>query len=378
MSDKKDNSTKGADIIEQIKLDNAYYRSIIENNSFYIIKTDLEGNYTYMNPFFCKMLDIRAEDYLGKNSLSLILPDDHGICIQTVEKCFAEPNVSHWVNLRKPYSKGYLSTQWEFKLVLDPNGNPLEVVCVGHDITPLILKQEELQNLVDITSGQNKRLINFTYIISHNIRSHVANIIGIMDIDETFESEEENKLAWEIIKESAGSLDETLRNLNEIISIQSHTNLPFSPINVYGEIQRIIKSIQVMVDQAQTVIYYNFNPNEIIQSNPAYFESIILNLVTNALKYKCSARPLEINIDLYKEEKYTVLTFKDNGLGIDLDRYKDEMFGMYKIFHSNKDARGLGLFIIKTQIEAMQGKIEVESEVGYSTTFKLYFAEKQF
>jgi len=374
---KKKNIPAGKNnLLDQIQKDNEYYRSIIENNSFYIIKTDIYGNYTYMNPFFCKMLEIKSEDYIGKNSLGLIIPEDHEICIETVKKCFAEPNTSHWVNLRKPYAKGILSTQWEFKMVEDQASNMVEIVCVGHDITPLIIKQEELQQLVDVTSAQNKRLVNFTYIVSHNIRSHVANIIGIMNINESFEDEEENKMAWDIIKESAGSLDETLHNLNEIISMQSHTNLPYNPINVHREIERIVKSIQLMVDQGGTTIRYHFGSEEIIESNPAYFDSIILNLLTNALKYKFPGRALEIDIDLYTEGKFTVLSFKDNGLGIDLKRYRDEMFGMYKVFHGNKDARGLGLFIIKTQIEAMQGKIEVESEKGKSTTFKLYFSKK--
>lgn len=376
MGKTSESSLKENNIIDQIQKDNAYYRSIIENNSFYIIKTDLQGNYTYMNPFFSKMLGINPEDYLGKESLSLILPEDHEICKDTVAKCFATPNTSHWVNLRKPYGKGALSTQWEFKLVLDESGKPLEILCVGHDITPLILKQEELQNLVDVTSGQNKRLINFTYIISHNVRSHVANIIGIVDIGEIAENEEENKLMWNLIKESADSLDETLYNLNEVVSIQSNTNLPVNPINVHHEIVKIVKSIQIMVNQADTSINYNFEYDEIIESNPAYFESIVLNLITNSLKYRCPDRPLTIDINLFREDNYTVMTFRDNGLGIDIDKYKEELFGMYKIFHGNKDARGLGLFIIKTQIEAMKGKIEVESEVGKSTTFKLYFANR--
>ena len=168
----------------QLQKDNAYYKSIIENNSFYIIKTDLEGNYTYMNPFFCKMLDVKAEDWLGKPSMGLIMMDDHAQCYETVMLCFSTPGVSHWVDLRKPIADGFLSTQWEFKLMSDDAGNPFEMLCVGHDITPLVKKQKELQHLVDITAEQNKRLINFTYIISHNIRSHVANMSGIIDVSD--------------------------------------------------------------------------------------------------------------------------------------------------------------------------------------------------
>ena len=361
-----------ATFYKQIQEDNAYYKSIIENNSFYIIKTDLEGNYTYMNPFFCMMLGLKAEDWLGKESLSLVLPVDHQICVETVEKCFSEPKNTHWVILRKPAPSGIISTQWEFKLLCNDEGVPTEILCIGHDITPLMLKQQELQALVDVTSEQNKRLVNFTYIISHNIRSHVANIIGIINV---MEDEEDSKLAWKMIKESTSSLDETIHNLNDIITVQSNTNLPVSTVYIHQEINRVISSIQVLIDNADTLLVYHFEQDESLITNPVYLESILLNLITNALKYKSPDRPLRLHIDFYKEGKYKVLTVKDNGIGINLDKHKDDLFGMYKTFHHNKDAKGLGLFIIKTQMEAMKGKIKVESEVDKGSTFKLYFNE---
>jgi len=179
-----------------------------------------------MNPHFCKRQNVKAADYLGKESLSLVLPEDHASSIETVEKCFEGPNTTHWINLKKPCENGDFFTRWEFKLINDEEGNPFEILCVGHEITHLILKQKELQHLLDVASEQNQRLKNFTYIISHNIRSHVANIKGILSMDELISSEEERRMAWSILKKSAGSLDETLHSLNEIISIQSYTNLP--------------------------------------------------------------------------------------------------------------------------------------------------------
>jgi PAS domain S-box-containing protein len=361
------------DLIEQTQKDDAYFRSIIENNSFYIIKTDLEGRYTYLNPFFCKMLSLKAEEWIGKESLSLIMPVDHEACVETVGKCFAEPDQSHWVILRKPVPSGVLSTQWEFKVLKDENGNPCELLCIGHDITPLILKQEELRSLVDVAAEQNKRLVNFTYIVSHNIRSHVANIIGILNISQDLE---DTGMALGLIQESTSNLDQTLNNLSEIISIQSHTSLPIVKLNVFNEINRIIQSIQVLITGADTTIHYLFEPTLVLNTNPAYFESIVLNLITNALKYKSTERALVIELDLYEEDEYKVLTFKDNGLGINLEKYRDQLFGLYKTFHKNEDARGLGLYIIKTQIEAMQGKIEVESQLNTGTTFKIYLNQK--
>jgi hypothetical protein len=69
-----------------------------------------------------------------------------------------------------------------------------------------------------------------------------------------------------------------------------------------------------------------------------------------------------------------ILNVSDNGIGIDMKKNGDKLFGMYKTFNNNPDARGIGLFITKNQIDAMGGKVEVESELGKGTSFKIYFA----
>jgi PAS domain S-box-containing protein len=366
------NNELNSNIAKEIAADDQYYRSIIENNSFYVIKTDLHGNYTYMNPFFCQKFEIEGVEWTGRSSLDLIIPEDHVACISTVEQCFAEMGKAHWVILRKPYKDIIVSTQWEFKLLPDDQGNPAEILCIGHDITSLIMKQQELQQLADVTAEQNKKLVNFTYIISHNIRSHVANIIGIVNLNEEGD-EEDREMSWNILKKSVSSLDSTIHNLNDIINIQSNTNLSVAQIQLKPEIERIVDSIKVLFTNAVAKINYNFDDDAILSTNPAYLESIILNLLTNSLKYKSPTRALEIDISFFKNGGHYVFVFKDNGLGIDLKQHGEKIFGMYKTFNGNLDAKGLGLFIIKTQIEALGGKIEVESEVDQYTAFKVYF-----
>jgi PAS domain S-box-containing protein len=357
---------------KEIQRENDYYKSIIENNSFYIIKTDLEGKYTYMNPFFCHMLSINCADWMGKYSLSLIIPEDHQACMDAVTACFASPLESHWVILRKPVPKGIISTQWEFKMLSNDDGVPSEILCIGHDITSLILRQEELETLVGITADQNKRLVNFTYIVSHNIRSHVANIIGIVNVNK-FDEEMNDQAALDMIETTANSLDETIHNLNEIIGIQTNINLPVKEINIHYEITRIAESILVLIKNAGTKIDFLFDTGEQLLTNAAYFESILLNLITNSLRYKTPDLDLQLAIDVYQEGEYKILSFTDNGIGIDLERYGDQLFGMYNTFNGNQDAKGMGLFIIKTQVEAMRGKIAVSSRLGAGTTFKIYF-----
>ncbi|MET1054247.1 MAG: ATP-binding protein [Pedobacter sp.] len=355
-----------------IQSEDNYYRSIIENNSFYVIKTDLEGNYSYMNPFFCQQFRLKPADWLGRPSIDLIIPADHQACIDTVQQCFMTPGQSHWVILRKPHHSGIVSTQWEFKVVSDNEGNPLHLLCIGHDITSLVMRQQELQSLVEVTADQNKKLLNFTYIISHNIRSHVANIIGIIELNDG-EPPEEKEAGWEMIKKSIAGLDTTIHNLNEVINIQTNVNLPIKEVYLRMEIDKIIDSIRVLFEKDNTTISYDFDEATALLTNPAYLESIILNLMTNALKYKSTKRALEIELSIQTEKQYQVLVFTDNGIGIDLEQNRDKVFGMYKTFHGNADAKGMGLFIIKNQIEALGGKIEIESEVDKFTTFKVFF-----
>jgi PAS domain S-box-containing protein len=366
------NNTCNSYTNNEIQTDDTYYRSIIENNSFYVIKTDIEGNYSYMNPFFCQQFRIKPNEWLGRPSIDLIIPADHQACIETVQKCFTTPGESHWVILRKPHFTGIVSTQWEFKAIMDDDGKPAELLCIGHDITSLIMRQQELQALVDVTADQNKKLLNFTYIISHNIRSHVANIIGIINLNENG-SPAEKELGWNMMKKSITGLDATIHNLNEVINIQTNVNLPIKMVFLKRAIDSIIDSIRVLFDKDNTTISYNFDEAAFLLTNPAYLESIMLNLITNALKYKSTKRPLAIELSMTREKQFEVLTFSDNGTGINLEQNGDKIFGMYKTFHGNVDAKGMGLFIVRNQIEALGGKIEIESEVDKFTSFKIFF-----
>ena len=113
-----------------------------------------------------------------------------------------------------------------------------------------------------------------------------------------------------------------------------------------------------------------------VNCNPAFLESIMLNLTTNAIKYSDENKKVSIEYFITDEPDFTVLNVKDNGLGIDLERYKDDVFGLYKTFHRKENSNGIGLYITKNQIESMNGKIEVESKVNEGSTFKVYFKKK--
>jgi signal transduction histidine kinase len=116
---------------------------------------------------------------------------------------------------------------------------------------------------------------------------------------------------------------------------------------------------------------------EEIPFNKSYLESVLINLVSNAIKYKSPERLLRIILQTsVNQNDEVVLTVQDNGLGIDLKRHQENLFGLYQKFHSNSDGTGLGLYMVKSQIMALGGTIEVQSEVGKGTTFIITFKKK--
>ena len=147
-------------------------------------------------------------------------------------------------------------------------------------------------------------------------------------------------------------------------------------LNLNEQIRRILENIKGISEKHKAEFFLNVDPQINIEYNPAYLESILLNFLTNAIKYSHPNRTPKITVSACTNPNETILEIKDNGLGIDLKLHGDKLFGMYKTFHAHADARGIGLFITKNQIESMGGKIEVESEVGTGTTFKIHILNR--
>lgn len=260
--------------------------------------------------------------------------------------------------------------------VFDSNNNFINFVGVGRNVTSRIEKELELKRLLDVTSSQNNKLYNFTHIVSHNIRSHTSNLSMVVDVIESTENISEKLSYFDLFKEGTEKLSETIEYLNEIITIQQKTNIEKTKIYLKHEIEKTKMALSLAIKESKITITDTIPDNLIVTAIPAYLDSILLNLFTNAIKYKSPERNPTLEIGYEIIDDYTILNFKDNGLGLDLKKNGHKLFGMYKTFHGNEDAKGIGLFITKNQLEAMNGKIEIESEVDQGSNFKIYLNEK--
>lgn len=252
------------------------------------------------------------------------------------------------------------------------NDVPVSSRGIMIDITKTKQAENDLSSSLDLVTEQNKRLLNFSYIVSHNLRSHSSNIESITSLIEFSESEEETLEMVQLLKKVTQSLNDTMHNLNEVVNIKANINIVSEPLNLrqYSEEAIAILTEQIAIKDVQ--IINNIASDVVVVYNPAYMQSIFLNLISNAIRYCHPDRKPEITIDFYTEKDKKVLQISDNGIGIDLNKNRDKIFGMYKTFSTNSDSKGIGLFITKNQIDAMGGSISVESEPYKGTTFKIY------
>jgi PAS domain S-box-containing protein len=242
--------------------------------------------------------------------------------------------------------------------------------------TNLNAAKENLEELSNELKKQNSKLLNFAHITSHNLRAPVSNLNTLIYFYKESKDEEDRKLLFTKLETVNKHLSETLNDLIESLKIQEDLGVERETIKISDTLNKTKEILVAQLISSKAIITSDFSEIDTLHYPKKYLESIILNLFTNALKYASPDKIPEIHFETKISNKQTILTVSDNGLGIDLKKNGDKLFGLNKTFHRHPDAKGVGLFIIKTQIEAMGGEISVESQVGKGTTFKIIFNKK--
>ena len=260
--------------------------------------------------------------------------------------------------------------------VKNSSGKITHFIAIKEDITEAKQIQESLKKMAAELTQQNKYLEQFAYIISHNLRSPVANIIGIVETlkDSSLTKEEEEEL-MNGLAFSSKKLDEVILDLNNILQIKKGVNEVKEKIHFSELLGDIKDSISSLMKNECVEIISDFSEADEIFTLKSYMRSIFYNLITNSIKYKQPGKPPIIEIKSNKVDNIIRLTFKDNGLGLNLNEIGNQVFGIYKRFHDHKEGKGLGLFMTKMQIEALDGKISINSEVNKGTEFIIEFSQ---
>ncbi len=253
------------------------------------------------------------------------------------------------------------------------NGEVKGFVVHVADITALKLAEKELLQSKELILLQNKRLVDFTNIITHNLTNYAFGFSGILDLLTNTKSEIKREELLLHLKILASNFNDTINNLKQIADVQNKAHLELVEINLYDYIIKTLIILSPKIISSKCTIN-NFVPaNTTVMGNAAYMESILTNFITNSIKYKHPNRDPVIDLNCITQANDLILAIKDNGIGINIEKYRHELFQLYKTFHGNYDARGIGLYITKYQVESMGGKIEVESKENIGTSFFVHF-----
>ncbi|MFV8327715.1 PAS domain S-box protein [Flavobacterium sp. ZS1P14] len=348
--------------------------SLINTIDGIVWECDIESfSFTFISKKVESILGYTPEEWLSNHTFwaDHIYSEDKE-WVQNYCKFQTDANLNHDFEYRMVAKNETVVWLRDIVNIVFENGKAVSLRGIMIDISKTKEAEKDLNNSFNLVTEQNKRLLNFSYIVSHNLRSHTSNIASIMNLIESSESEEEKEQMMQLLKSVSNSLNETMFHLNEVINIRNNIGLVSEPLNLQYYINTVQNVLNEQITSKEVSISTIMTKDVIINYNPAYLESILYNIISNSIRYSHPERKPTIIIKWSVENDMKVLQISDNGVGIDLVRNADKIFGMYKTFTNNVDSKGIGLFITKNQIDAMGGNITVESEPNIGTTFKIY------
>ena len=358
----------------QLAIQEEKYRNIIANMNLGFLEVDVDDVILNANPSFIEMCGFSLDELVGRRGIDLFFDDD------LARKVVQQKNILRKTGQSDVYEVEVIDKSGNRRWWLisgGPNyndaGELIGSVGIHLDITDQKKLQNEQRHLLGLTQNQNDRLRNFAHIVSHNLRSHAANLLGMIRYMEVEDPQFSDNPLFQNFKNVIDNLMESVQNLSEVADIQISDSTLMESINLVEVVNSSILNVSGLARTSEVAIQFNPEKSQrLVFGNLSYLESITLNLLTNAIKYSDPKKEKKVEIRISQSPEWTIVEVEDNGLGIDLKRQGRKMFGMYKTFHDHPDSRGIGLFITKNQIEALGGKIEVESEEGVGTTFKVY------
>lgn len=348
--------------------------SIVDSSDDAIISINLDGIVTSWNRGADKILGYAASEIIDQ-SISVLIPDELHLEAEGIQNSILSgKSVDHFETkrLRKDQTQIYVSMT--VSPITDTMGKVTGSSIVLRNTTESKKQELERQRIIAELLQRNRDLEQFAYIISHNLRSPVANIMGLTNCLLDLENEpEEKEILTQGLRTSVNNLDTVIKDLNEILKMKREISENKIEVRFPELMQDIRSSIHSLIQHEKVSFVTNFDACESMLSIRSYLYSIFYNLISNSIKYRRKDIAPVIHIHSEVKQKTLALIFNDNGMGINLDKNKDHVFGMYKRFHTHTEGKGMGLYMVKTQVETLGGTISINSKVDHGTEFIIRF-----
>jgi PAS domain S-box-containing protein len=349
------------------------FETIIEYSFDAVVIIDENAIVKYVSPSVTQLVGFLPEELMGKSGFELIHHEDLAEVKAKLASIINEADETYadYRSITKDGTYKWLEAKGK-NMFRNPHINGILVSF--RDITQHKQMLQEQLSLTSELAKYNKDLQQFSFITSHNLRAPVANLMSLLSLYNR--NEPGDPFNIELLKkfdECTYQLNDTLNDLINVLVIRSKPNADLEYVKFSEVISHILRNVQVLLQEAGGELKADFSEVEGVEYNRVHMESIFLNLISNSIKYCSPGRKLQINIRSEKTGEGVRLIFTDNGIGIDLNRYGDRIFGLYQRFHAAKEGKGLGLYMIKSQIISCGGSIKVQSEPGVGTSFFVHF-----
>lgn len=251
--------------------------------------------------------------------------------------------------------------------------NVIQLNGIMTDITERRLQEEEKSRLIEQLVAHNNDLMQFSYIASHNLRGPVASILGIVQLARDTQSPEDIATLISHLNTSANKLDDVIKDLNKVLEIRDHQSLPKEWVNLQEVVENVKENLKDTIAKNNAHIDIDITAIPRVYTIKSYLHSIFYNLIGNSIKYRSPERDPVIKIIAEVTTTSAQVKFRDNGLGIDTEKYGNKLFSLYQRFHNHVEGKGLGLYLVRTQTTALGGRITLESKPDSGTEFTLTF-----
>jgi two-component system, sensor histidine kinase and response regulator len=248
-----------------------------------------------------------------------------------------------------------------------------ELLKLNHELEEKVFQRtKELEIRNQELKKMNEILDNFLHVSAHDFRNPLSNISLITHMIKSTKSDDERNLLLNGLEASINMIEKTIQGIIEMVEVQEHKNHPAKRIHFEELINVILNEFNRAKDEIKAAVKFSFHETPVISYIPVYLESVLRNLISNALKYRSPSRPLQIDIKTKTEGEFVVITFSDNGIGIDLSRNRKNLFKPFSRFNREIEGKGIGLHLIKNIVEMNGGHIFVSSVLDSGTTFYVY------
>jgi PAS domain S-box-containing protein len=329
-----------------------------------------DGFFKKINPAVSKTLGYTRQELLSKPINEFVYIEDK---VATIESRESVKRSIPLINFENRYVTKSGELVWLSWTSIGIEEQQI-VFGIAKNITHKKRLEEDRNILLTTLTSTNNELKQLAYTTAHDLRSPVNSLLSIFSMIENnkIDNDEVAELL-DILKQSTENLRDTLNNYVDILIQKKSLNIQLGPVSFSESLNTIQKSLNSLIIDTKTAIDADFAEVDIIEFNKAYLESIFLNLISNSIKYAKPNTYPQISVHSRKIDGIVTLIFKDNGVGLDMDKVKGRIFGFNQSFHNNKDSKGIGLYLVNNHLTSLGGHIDIDSHVNEGTTFTITF-----